>query len=185
MSDKQKEETLEQLEAELARKKKELEAPFAALGQSTSRPRGRPPKQVNVNSDPDASPIDIAKAAHSQRLAEIPRPPSNSSAEGMRDWAEKEIHNLLPEAVASLAWDIKYGDGKARTEARGEILRATGIDKRDATNFGKGGQIVINVAGAANGIALPYLQRTPEPKPASPIVESLTTAHANAAKKGE
>lgn len=181
MNEKQKEDTLKQLEADLERKKKELESPFAALGQSTSRPRGRPPKVVQATEqDPNASPIEIAKVAHSQRLAEIPRPPSNSSAESMRDWAEKEIHNLLPEAVASLAWDVKYGDSKARTEARGEILRATGIDKRDAANFGKGGQIVINVAGAANGISLPYLNRTQEPKPASPVVEALTTP-----KKGE
>ena len=99
----------------------------------------------------------------------------------MRDWAEKEIHNLLPEAVASLAWDIKYGDAKARTEARGEILRATGIDKRDATNFGKGGQIVINVAGGNGGISLPWLQRN-EPQPASPVVETLVS---DKKKKGE
>ena len=163
-----KEETIKQLEEDIKKKQKELESPFDIVGAATpTKPRGRPPKTATADASPDAAVI-----AHSQRMNEITRPPPNSSSESVRDWAEKEIHNLLPEAVASLAWDIKFGDAKARTEARGEILRATGIDKRDAANFGKGGQIVINVAGAANGISLPYLNRSNQ-EPAKPLVATI------------
>jgi hypothetical protein len=166
--------TIAELEAELKEKQRQLkekfESPFAEVSAAPvdAPKRGRPPKQ---EADPEATKSN-AIAAYGQRMAGIKRPAPDSSSESVRDWAEKEIHNLLPEAVASLAWDIKYGDAKARTEARGEILRATGVDKRDATNFGKGGQIVINVGGANGGIALPWLQRT-EPQPSSPVVQTL------------
>lgn len=185
--DKPKAQTIKELEDELKLKQKQLESPFAVVGagQSNPRPRGRPPGSTNKPKYDAAIGGDESNAiqvAHSQRMAEITRPAPNSSPESVRDWAEKEIHNLLPEAVASLAWDIKYGDNKARTEARGEILRATGIDKKDAASFGKGGQIVINVAGATGGIQLPYLQRAPNSEPSSPMVQTLES---DASKKGK
>jgi hypothetical protein len=175
-----KDKTIAEIEAELAIKRKALESPFAAVGNVKPGPRrGRPPKIESAIGENVSEEV-----AFSQRMQGITRPPPNSSSESVRDWAEKEIHNLLPEAVASLAWDIRYGDSKARTEARGEILRATGIDKKDAASFGRGGQIVIQVNGNATGdLALPYLQRTStEQKPTSPIVTVLEAEHKG--KKG-
>jgi hypothetical protein len=174
-------EEIKRIEAELKLKQKrlkeELESPFDNVGAANvtaqGLKRGRPKPSVISAVDGEAV-NNIAEVAHSQRMQDIERPASNLSSEGTREWAEKEIHNLLPEAVASLKYDIKYGDAKARTDARKEIFAATGIDKREANSFGKGGQIVINLgAGAASGdIQLPFLRRNVEP--AAPIIQTLT-----------
>lgn len=182
---------VKRLEEELKKKKAELERPFDLVGQANvgqPRKRGRPPKDKTVSMVDGESANDARFAAFNQRMEEIKRPASDSTPESMRDWAEKEIHNLLPEAVASLKWDIKYGDSKQRTEARDQILRATGVDKRDAANFGKGGQIVIQMGSESfQGINLPFLQRSSQApsQPAKPLVETLTDGGGTSASKKE
>lgn len=182
MDDKQK--TIEELTKKIKEEEKKLaatktaalESPFTAIGnngpiaQPEKRPRGRPPKIDST----DIS--DESRDAFSQRMSEIERPPPDSTPEQLREFGEKEIHKLIPEAVASLKRDIRYGNSKEMADARAEIFKATGIAIKDANNFGKGGQIVINF-GANQGITLPYLERTKKSnsEPSVPIVNTITT----------
>lgn len=164
--------TLEQLETELEHKKRLLESPFAAVGIVTNKPRGRPPKGfVPANAGDEAK--ANATVAHEQRMAEIVKPASDLSSEGMREWGEKELHKLIPEVVSNIKWDMKYGDSKARAEAGDKILKATGLAQKDVSNFGKGGSIVINLGGTnASSINLPFLQRNNE-SPTVPVIQTL------------
>lgn len=183
MAEKNKEE-IKKLEAELKQKQEELkqsfESPFSAVGASDVRADGlkrNRPKPNHITAVDGESANAPHEIAHAQRMSDILRPPSDSSSESMREWAEREIHGLAPEALASLKWDIKHGDAKERAQARGEIFRAMGIDKREANNFGKGGQIVINLSGpsAAGDLQLPFLKRTlPNSEPTNPIIQTLT-----------
>lgn len=175
--------TIAELEAQIARRKAEtdakraaLESPFVPVGAAPAAERkrgpGRPPGSVNkpkVETPLSDDGEDSRIVAHKQKLNEVSRPPSNSSAESMREWADQEVHKLIPDAMASLAWDTRYGDQKARAEARAEVFRMAGIDRKDAGQFVKGGQIVINLGadgmGANQGINLPFLQRRDGPSP--------------------
>lgn len=181
------EKTIEELQKEIKKKEKALkdketaalESPFAAVGGEAiatpiPRPRGRPPGSVNKVDD---TPVEVRQAEFNQRMSEIARPASDSSNGSMREWAEKEIHSLLPEAVASLKQDIKYGSAKERADARKEIFAATGVDKKQLNAFNNGGGITINFGanGVPQGINLPFLQRTEQPNTivSTPIVETL------------
>jgi hypothetical protein len=184
MEDPTKEE-IKRIEAELKLKQKqlkqELESPFDNVGAANVTAAGllkgrpKPNKVTAVDGDNTATAME---AAFSQRMEDITRPASDLSPEGKREWAEKEIHGLLPEAVASLKWDIKFGDKAAMAQARKEIFQATGIDKREANNFGKGGQITINLGGVTGDIQLPFLRRQNNTEPASPIVATIEAAAA-------
>lgn len=152
-------EEIKRLNEEIKRKQKELESPFDNVGLAeTPRPRGRPPKHITAV-DGDAAKA-AQETAHEQRMTEIVRPASDLTPEGMRDWGEKELHKLIPEALSRLKWNVKYGDNRDGNEAADKILKATGLSQKEASNFGKGGQIVINLNGAANDIKLPFLDRT-------------------------
>ena len=107
-----------------------------------------------------------AEVQHAQRLAMV-GVPKNLKAEEARQWAEEKLQSLLPEAVASIAWDLRYGSDKARAEATDRVLKSNGMDKKEAASGG-GGTIVLNLnTGESN---LPWLKRV---MPKNPVVETL------------
>lgn len=151
--------TIEELEAEIEAKKKQLESPFANVGNAVvKRGPGRPPKEELQFSE--------AEAAHEQRLQQIKRLPENATEEESREAFQKELYSVLPDIAANLKWDIKFGGTKDRSEAGSKVLRALGLESKDVGNIGKGGQIVINMNGPANTLDIPLL------KPVMKTVES-------------
>lgn len=97
------------------------------------------------------TPEDAAFAARKQ-LAALPEGLKGDEA---TQWAQAKLVDLLPEAVASVAYDLRYGTDKVRAEAADKILRANGVDKREASQGG-GGLIVLNINGTSN---IPWLER--------------------------
>lgn len=98
------------------------------------------------------SPEDQEFAARRQ-LAKLP---DGLTGEAATQWAQEKLVDLLPEAVASLAYDLRYGAPKVRAEAADKVLRANGVDRREAA-VGGGGLIVLNIG--TGGSNLPWLER--------------------------
>ena len=86
-------------------------------------------------------------------LAQLPQ---NLTGDAATEWAQKKLVDLLPEAVASLQWDLRYGSPKVRSEAADKVLRANGLDKREASQGG-GGLIILNLSQTDSNI--PWLER--------------------------
>lgn len=82
--------------------------------------------------------------------------PKDLTGEAATDWAKAKLVDLLPEAVASLQWDLRYGTDKVRAEAADKVLRANGLDKREAAPTG-GGLIVLNIGTESTKV--PWLER--------------------------
>lgn len=162
--------TIEELEAEIAAKKKQLESPFATVGNAVvKRGPGRPPKEELQFTE--------AEAAHEQRLQQIKRLPENATEEESRDAFQKELYSVLPDIAANLKWDVKYGGSKERSEAGSKVMRALGLESKDIGNVGKGGQIVINMNGPANTLDLPWL------KPTKPVMQTVEALKSDSDKK--
>lgn len=90
------------------------------------------------------------------QLAAIPQ---GLTGEAAQDWAKAKLVDMLPEAVASLQWDLRYGAPKVRAEAADKVLRANGLEKREAAPTG-GGLIVLNFGSSAEGgTSVPWLER--------------------------
>jgi len=83
--------------------------------------------------------------------------PKGLKGEAATDWAKGKLVDLLPEAVASLQYDLRYGSDKVRSEAADKVLRANGLDKREASPGG-GGLIVLNF-GSTGSTGVPWLER--------------------------
>ncbi len=80
-----------------------------------------------------------------------------------RKWAEDKLVELLPEAVANVAWNLRHGDRKEKAEATDKILKANGLDRREAPTA-TGGLIVLNLGGDAATEKVPWLQRLQKSK---------------------
>ena len=159
-----------ELETKIKDMKKQLESPFAEVGNAVAkRGPGRPPKEELQFTD--------AEAAHEQRLREIKKLPDTATEEETREWFQKELYNALPNVAANLKWASKFGDSKTRSEADTKIMRALGLESKDIGNIGKGGQIVINMNGPANTLDLPWL------KPAKPVMQTVEAIAADSKKK--
>jgi hypothetical protein len=76
-----------------------------------------------------------------RRLAKLPEGLKGDEA---TKWAQEKLIELLPEAVASVAFDLRYGTDKQRETATDRVLKANGLDRRDAPSA-QGGLIVLNL----------------------------------------
>lgn len=72
-------------------------------------------------------------------------------------WAESKLVDLLPEAVTNVAWELRFGTDKQRSEATDRVLRANGMDRREAKDAAQSGLIVLNLSTQNENI--PWLQR--------------------------
>lgn len=84
-------------------------------------------------------------------------------------WADEKLTKLLPEAVAELEYDLKYGDDKQRQVARQAVLDATGRSRREAPSGGGASIVIVNSAGAPTTIELPWRK-----KPAQTVEGEVT-----------
>jgi hypothetical protein len=106
-------------------------------------------------------------ASHMQRMTTA-GVPKNLTPDKAKAWTEEFLQKLLPEAAASVAWDLRYGTDKARSEAADKVLRANGMDKREAQQSA-GASIILNIGTGES--SLPWLKRV-MPKAVEGVVQS-------------
>lgn len=117
------------------------------------------PASVDLDALAAISPADAAFETRAQ-LARLPR---NLKGDEATKWAGDKLVELLPEAVASVAFDLRYGTDKVRSEAADKVLRANGVDRREAQSGGAG-LIVLNIGAQATS-SIPWLERMKKPEP--------------------
>lgn len=111
---------------------------------------------------------DPAEVEAEARLS-MAKVPANLKGDEAVKWSQEKMVELLPEAVANIAWNLRFGTAKERAEATDKVLRANGMDRRDQ-GVQTGGLIVLNLNGGKTDI--PWLQRV---QPSRPVVETLTS----------
>lgn len=111
------------------------------------------PAVIDLDAQAKMAPADL----EFQGRANLVRLPSNLKGDDATKWAQDKLVELLPEAVASVAHDLRYGSPKTRSEAADKVLRANGMDRREASTGG-GGLIVLNI-GTGGTDKIPWLQR--------------------------
>jgi hypothetical protein len=92
-----------------------------------------------------------------EKRARLVKLPKGLKGEEAAKWAQDKLTALLPEAIASVAFDLRYGGNSQRAAATETILKANGLDRREAAPS-NGGLIVLNLGQAAAG-QVPWLQR--------------------------
>lgn len=110
-----------------------------------------------VETDPQAGMSEEgeeAKAAAATSLAKrvgkwaarsaLMKTPSGLSGAEAEEWADKNLNEALPEAVAELRYQLRYGDDKQRMDAARDVLDATGKRRKDGGVSG-GATIIVNV----------------------------------------
>lgn len=73
------------------------------------------------------------------------------------EWAKGKLTQMLPEAVAQVQWDLRYGSDKVRSEAAQKVLAANGMDKREAAVTRVTPQIIVNIG--TGDTKAPWLER--------------------------
>lgn len=101
-------------------------------------------------------------AEYETRKALVKMPENLSPEEGV-EWSEKALKKLAPEAVARIAYDLRFGSAKQSSEAADKVLRSLGMDRREAPQQVGQAQIIIQL-GSAEVAATPWLQRVHKPK---------------------
>ena len=113
-----------------------------------------------IEADPQA-----AQAEQRMTLAQVPKGLKGDEAV---KWSQEKMMDLLPRAVANIAWDLQYGTDKQKAEATDRVLRANGMDRRDAGQASDRGLIVLNIGTDPTVQNIPWLQRV---KPGGPKTE--------------
>jgi hypothetical protein len=120
-----------------------------------------PPKLATdrATSPKAADDDDTLTAAHALFLQRVRAAgvPANLGADEAAAWAQKKLAELLPEAVAELQHQLRYGTERQRADAVDRVLNANGMAKKEANNA-TGSTIIVNLAGDMSKI--PFLQRT-------------------------
>lgn len=77
----------------------------------------------------------------------------------IKQWADRKAVEMLPQAMAEINFQLKYGSDKQRQEAADRILDMHGLRKREA-QAGNHATIVLNLGGEALAAKLPWLSRS-------------------------
>jgi hypothetical protein len=83
--------------------------------------------------------------------------PPGLTGEAALEWSQQKVQNMLPEAVAQLQWDLRFGSDKVRSEAAQKVLAANGMDKREAATARTMPTIVVNIGQGDTKV--PWLER--------------------------
>ena len=116
---------------------------------------------------PPVPPADKADAirpplAHEMKLAQIGgQDISRKSDADIKQWADRQGLEALPEAIAELRFNLRYGTDKQRETAMMAVLDMHGLRKREAA-AGNHATIVLNLGGDKASLAqkLPWLSRS-------------------------
>lgn len=97
--------------------------------------------------------LTFAKSRNEAREALVPAP--NLTGAAAEEYVEEKKVALLPQALAEVEFQLRYGDNKERAEAARDVLRMNGMLNRDAPT-GVAPTVIINMGDKQ---ALPWLKR--------------------------
>jgi hypothetical protein len=83
--------------------------------------------------------------------------PDGLEGDAATKWAQQKLVAMLPKAVAQLDMDLTYGSEKVKSEAAEKVLRANGMDRREAATDAGRPTIILNIGDGA--VSAPWLQR--------------------------
>lgn len=118
-----------------------------------------PPVPPAADSKPDAIRPPLA---HEMKLAQIGgQDISRKPDADIKQWADRQGLEALPEAIAELRFNLRYGTDKQRETAMMAVLDMHGLRKREAA-AGNHATIVLNLGGDKAALAqkLPWLSRS-------------------------
>lgn len=88
--------------------------------------------------------------------------PANLTPDQLPNWSKDKLLSMLPEALAELHWQLRFGTAKERGDAVDRVLDANGLRKKEGST-GAGGMVVLNIGGNAQLEAVPWLKRALKP----------------------
>lgn len=103
-------------------------------------------------------PMELLPKDVRDRLASVGLAIGVPEAHQAEEWAGRWLRKLLPEAVAVVTEGLRSEDPARRERAALNVLRANGLDKKEAANGGGNSTIIVQMNGAAAD-TLPWLQR--------------------------
>ncbi len=92
-----------------------------------------------------------------QKRAQMAQLPQGLTSAGAVEWGKEKLATLVPEAVAQLMSDLRYGNSNTKSLAAEKILRANGLDKREAVEGNIRPAIILNIN--AGDSKAPWLER--------------------------
>lgn len=98
--------------------------------------------------------MQLAMYNRKTRLSMVAQP-SVEEAKAPEAWFDKRVSELLPDALAEVEYQLRYGDDQMRKAAALDIWDANGKRKKEALNA-TGQTLVLNLAP---GQTLPWLQK--------------------------
>ena len=122
-----------------------------ALSEIPAEPKG---KRLKAEEVPEA-----LRARHEMFLerAKVAGLPAAIAGDKALEWSQQKLVEMLPEAIASLQWDLRYGSAKERGDAVQSVLKANGVAQKEAA-VGSAPTIVLHLGDGDSGF--PFLQRT-------------------------
>lgn len=136
-----------------SRKKVELPIPYVEVNKAV-RETNKALRAENLDpglTDEAAEQVERMKKSigkYEARRAFLKTPDvSKLSQEEAKDWVNKKLDSLAPEAVSRIEYALKLGDDDVSLKAAYEILDRTGFGRKDGGGL-PGAPIIIQVAGA-------------------------------------
>lgn len=123
-----------------------------------------PPASTPTAPDPAPQIPEKLKAAHETHEWKLGlvggRNVSKKDESTIKAWVDRKAVELLPDVIANLHFDLKFGTDRQRAEAQDRILDMNGLRKREAA-AGSHATIVLNLGGGEEGLkaSLPWLKR--------------------------
>ncbi len=122
-----------------------------SCGQIRAAERALNPKPVALVKQMPEEEQEIQKRF---KLAQLP---VGLTGDAAQQWSKDKLSDMLPEAVAQLQWDLRKGSDKVRSETADKVIRANGMDKREAVNSDARPAIIVNITGGS--VSAPWLER--------------------------
>lgn len=99
--------------------------------------------------------VSAAEQAALKRAALVGLP-EGLEGEAATEWAQKKVVALLPTAVAQIAADLHFGSDSVKSAAADKILRANGMDRKEAMADAGRPTIILNIGTDSKA---PWLER--------------------------
>lgn len=107
------------------------------------------PRQIKIKMPKEE--VAIQKRA---RLVDLPEGLTGDAAV---TWSKDELQAMLPEAVAQIKMDLRYGSDRVKSEAADKVLKANGMDRREAAAVQTAPTIILNIGNGDT--KAPWLER--------------------------
>ena len=88
------------------------------------------PVPTPQDAEPSIDPVASQMLIERRRIVGLRKEMSEKDAKA---WADSLALRLLPDVMAEIAFDVRYGSKKERDAAGEKVLRMNGMDRREAT----------------------------------------------------